>query len=276
MESGFFGYSNMRYSRKLCVLFLVAMALLAMLLVSGCAEKECEVNSDCPKKTCFTTACDDNICNEQPISGCCGNGICEANKGESFCSCEEDCKKDKCEGKKVISETKYGKVETEYLEYMCNPDSECVLDFDKSAQREIPLLFEKQFTHFKVAVKVVMKKPFDIDNDKLEFELELKDISSDVVGPITVSSIQVLKKSYLYASQDLDKEIASIGDSFIASIPLDFEPETVEVELPLDIKIDYDYTYITDTKTGATKDKRDSYTTSLSEKLFIVKTGEKK
>jgi len=65
--------------------------LIAIVLISGCVEKECEIKEDCPEKTCFTKDCIDSNCYYSPIVPCCGNGKCET--GETYKECADDCEK---------------------------------------------------------------------------------------------------------------------------------------------------------------------------------------
>jgi hypothetical protein len=71
-------------------LTILALAVVGVVLISGCAKKGCKTVSDCEDKTCFTTVeCEDNTCVYSPIADCCGNDICES--GESYSECSADC-----------------------------------------------------------------------------------------------------------------------------------------------------------------------------------------
>ena len=51
---------------------------------------ECEFHSDCDDNNlCTTNSCENNECEIQQISPCCGNGVCESSESPSICS--EDC-----------------------------------------------------------------------------------------------------------------------------------------------------------------------------------------
>ncbi len=63
--------------------------LVIIVLISGCAEKECKNSEDCLSKTCYTTKCKNNECVYISISDCCGNEICEV--GETYPECAVDC-----------------------------------------------------------------------------------------------------------------------------------------------------------------------------------------
>lgn len=70
--------------------FLILL-IIAIVLLSGCTEKECKTNEDCLAKNCFTAQCKDNDCIYSPIPNCCGNERCDA--GETYESCPDDCPK---------------------------------------------------------------------------------------------------------------------------------------------------------------------------------------
>jgi hypothetical protein len=272
------------------ILRIVAFMLVffSFIVLIGCGsseEKECKVNSDCNAlNSCYKATCSkDYKCVNTATPNCCGNGKCEyakdeTSKGENYCTCAKDCSgpKDKCEGFKVLSDTRYGKTYTKILEYKCNEKKECILDFDRTTQRDVPLVAEKQLSYFKLSIKTVLKKPFDITTDSIDVEIELKDRSVDLSGPVTINGIQLLKGSSLYGSMDLNKKLTNISDSFKVSFPITYVPEQIESEQSLELKIEYSFSYITDRKTNETKTKNSEIiTNSLSEKLYMIRPGEK-
>lgn len=68
---------------------LVGLLIIGIVLVSGCAEKECKTAADCMEKTCLAADCRDNFCVYSPLSDCCGNDRCE--QGETYETCVDDC-----------------------------------------------------------------------------------------------------------------------------------------------------------------------------------------
>jgi hypothetical protein len=265
---------------------LVLFVFFSFIVITGCGQKkECEFNSDCtPQNDCYKATCgNDYKCANIRINNCCGNGICdyakdENSNGENYCTCAADCgsAKYKCEGFKVLTDTKYGKTYTKILEYKCSEKNECILDFDRTAQRDVPLITEKQLPYFKLAIKTTLKKPFDVTKDNIEVEVELKDRSPDLSGPITITGVQILKGSSLYGSVDLNKQLKNISESFKTSIPITYIPESIESEQSLELKVEYSYSYVVDKKTGEIRTKNsESLSASLSEKLYMVKPGDK-
>jgi len=65
------------------------LILIAILLISGCVEKECRTDSDCSGRDCFELECKNNKCVYSPIANCCGNDKCESN--ENYENCSDDC-----------------------------------------------------------------------------------------------------------------------------------------------------------------------------------------
>ncbi len=107
----------------------IILILIVMFLISGCAEKECETNEGCPTKTCFTAKCKLNKCVLSPISGCCGNKMCEV--GETYPECVVDCPN--CDDKNdcTVDEYDYHKQEcanTIIPNVICCGNSICELD----------------------------------------------------------------------------------------------------------------------------------------------------
>ena len=63
--------------------------IIIIMLISGCAEKECKIADDCLSKTCYDVRCKDNKCVYSSVSDCCGNDKCEP--GETYENCVDDC-----------------------------------------------------------------------------------------------------------------------------------------------------------------------------------------
>ncbi len=74
---------------KKLVLGILALTIVGIIFISGCAEKECKTATDCANKTCFTVQCTDNKCVYSSVANCCGNEICEV--GETYPECAADC-----------------------------------------------------------------------------------------------------------------------------------------------------------------------------------------
>jgi hypothetical protein len=267
-------------SREILRLVILFSVIFSMLAISGCKKevKECEFNTQCAKAQCFNAKCVENKCVQTPVPNCCGNGICD--KTENYCKCQRDCLKDKCEGKALLSDpAKTPKIFTLFLEYKCDKENECSLDYNRTSQREIPLISEKQFDYFKLYIKTTLKRPFDVTSDKIDVEISLKDIANEtVIGGLHINKIEFVKNSYLYGSEEIGKDLTKVGDSITVSIPITYDIEKIEVEQNLDIKIDYTYKYYVNKKTtNESKSKNGEILTyPLTEKLYMIKPGDKK
>lgn len=116
------------------------MSLLVLtIIISGCTNKACEIDTDCiSSNTCEQSKCINNKCEYSIINDCCGNDVCEFS--ESYTSCATDCPncddsnkctadsydyhKEKCVNKLNFDETCCGNTRCEAEEDY----STCVLD----------------------------------------------------------------------------------------------------------------------------------------------------
>lgn len=119
---------------------LIGLLLLAIVLLSGCAEKECTVDSDCMSRACFTAACGKNTCKYSPIANCCGNEKCEV--GEVYPDCAADCPNCDDKNECTVDEYDYNKqkcVNTANLDVVCCGNGLCELTEDYgSCTRDCP------------------------------------------------------------------------------------------------------------------------------------------
>jgi len=262
---------------------IIIILIFVILLTSGC--KECKLSSDCDSNVreefkgysteCLDVTCVNNKCDINVISSCCGNEKCETNAGENKCLCEKDC--DKCSGKgKIQIDSKT--YDTEYLEYLCNKDNDCILGIDGSLIRNIDLTDEKEFSYFKIGITSSLDQPFNIDSSKFKVKIQLEDTDEDLVLPVTITSLKLIEKELLIGEKELDGTLKYIGDSFTESITINEDSmQNIEEEKRLSLIIGY--TYLIKERTGydsegnatyENKTKRDTYTQSYSSKIFFV------
>jgi hypothetical protein len=260
-------------SRKYFIFFLIVLMLAAVLL-AGCGEKaECKVNTDCgAAKTCFTAPkCTEGKCVSTIQKGCCGNSICEADKGESYCSCEKDCTDEKCEGFILLEKTKYNSIYTKYLRKLCDENTKtCIAGVASGDVHEIPLQDEKLATNFKFSSVIKFNKPFDITKDQISIDLAVRDISADVVPPVKFTQISVISGEMLYADKQISHEFTAPGQSFSETIPISYVPLKLEEEKSIIIRIYYEYNKTIDAKLGKTKRVTETYENVLSERIYLV------
>lgn len=120
--------------------WLLAGLFISLILLAGCAEKECKVAEDCLEKTCFTAKCKENACEYSMIANCCGNDVCEA--GEVYPDCAADCPNCDDRNECTVDEYDYNKqecVNTPVLDVVCCGNGLCELGEDyESCTRDCP------------------------------------------------------------------------------------------------------------------------------------------
>ncbi len=249
--------------------YLILALLLGIFLVAGCEEPECESAADCPVDKCFEYNCVDGECERTTIYDCCGNNICEEDYGQSYCNCPEDCAPDTCEGKIVLDE-EIGET-TEYLKNMCI-DDECVVYFDRDRQRTVPLNYMVYEGHFELEVDVTLKRPTELDEDKIEVEITLEDTHENLVLPLNIRRVELSDGDRAYGEARTTKELGDIDDTVKYSFPVTYIPEEMEAEEYLIIVIRYEYEYsLSDDETTT---ERDSARDTLADPIFIVNPGD--
>ncbi len=253
--------------KKVLVFPLLLALFSAFVLISGCEESECEINNDCPSRECFRYECVDGECVEEVIRDCCGNRICE--EGQNYCNCPQDCVDDPCEGKIPLDDS--GREMTEYLERTC-VDDECVADFDRDDQRTITLTFDRDRRYFVASFEIDLKRPFDLNSDTIDVRGVLEDIDDSTVSPIDITRIRIVEGDVIYGQLSLDEELSEIGDSFEASVPINYVPDKIESQSRLRVQIYYTFDY--EDSRGDIDTRRGELDYRFSENLYMVRTGE--
>ena len=119
---------------------IILIGLLAIIVLIGCAKKECKKSEDCLSKECYNTECNNNNCVYTSISDCCGNDKCE--QVESYETCSDDCPN--CDDKNscTIDEYDYHEqtcVNTAILDIVCCGNGVCETGEDyTSCSRDCP------------------------------------------------------------------------------------------------------------------------------------------
>ncbi|MEM4268434.1 MAG: hypothetical protein QXK37_06425 [Candidatus Woesearchaeota archaeon] len=248
--------------RHIFVIFFV------FLFLAGCSESECEKNSDCLMKECSSAKCVDGKCSYTKQPNCCGNQMCETEKGENWCSCQKDCINDKCEGSVVLETNKYGTINAKYLKKFCL-NNKCITGVDPKDIHEVPILDERQLRSLKFSSVVKFNEPFDINKDSIRIDITLKDIGSDIAPPIKFTEIKIISGEILYGSKKINREISEPGQSFTETVPITYVPSKVEEQKRINIKIDYEYNQIAD-KFGAVRRVTETYDNALNQPIYLV------
>lgn len=249
------------------------------ILVSGCGPEpcsknlqvgcKCEFNSDCPTKKYFTSKCVDSVCKQTPIPDVCGNGL--EDEGENSCNCPKDVDENKCEGKKVLEVIRGKEITTDYLEYMCDEEDKCVLNYDESIVKEVPLTYELKNTYFRLEGRVYYNDPFDVDRDKLKVEFELKDFQETIVPPIKITGIKLKGGETLYGLVSETKSVSSIGNTVTFYVPLDYDLDKVEEEVKPTLVVDYEYSV---TRGDEVNVNRNTHEKKFTNPMMLVEIGE--
>ncbi len=248
---------------------MITLFLLAFFLVSGCGEAECEYDTDCPVRDCFDYTCDGGECVQSVIYDCCGNNVCEEDKGQDYCNCPEDCMPDTCEGKIDLDEQ--GREQTEYLQMMCR-DDKCVADFDRDEQRTIPLSFERSRNHFDVNVDVNLKRPFDINTDTIDVTIRLDNKEDEMVSPLNIRRVRLSVGELRLGELTDGKDLKEIDDEISFSVPISYVPEKLEDERTVTLTLYYEYEE--EMSDGETRTVRRDMDRRFTERLFMVNAGE--
>src|SRR6056297_2136171 len=113
----------------------LVLALVAVFALAGCSSPECESDAECAATgPCQTPRCVEGACTTVPKSGCCGNFQCEADAGETACTCEQDCSLEDtpdgtCDGKVQVPHPRFTDrvIYAEHARYYCEDDGRCVI-----------------------------------------------------------------------------------------------------------------------------------------------------
>jgi hypothetical protein len=253
---------------KVKTLAAMLVIVAALLLVAGCAKKECEVASDCGSNTqCITHGCSaEGKCMKNVKPNCCGNFRCELSAGENSCGCGTDC--GQCAGKvKYNTTTSKGvkTIETKYSVYACNDAKDCVVSANPDLVTELKLTnVVEERNYFKLDLLSTLNKPFDTATDKLSVRVTLSDLSAKTVsGGLTVTSIQVLSGNTLMGEAILNRQLVKVGDAFTQEFTLETSQTLPEEDMQVSLKVFYSYLPL-DSRGQPLQVKRSSQTVVIS------------
>ncbi len=161
----------MRYS-------FIFVGIFLLIFLFGCEKLECTAAGDCAEQTGKTASCVEGKCSYSPILHVCGNGLCEKTENENPCSCPNDCKIPKCEGKYKL--TIDGKTEDARVLTLYCGENKCkigvktqVLRYLKEMERETPF--------GKLKFKIDYPEPLDITKrDFFTLTIQLIEFERDV------------------------------------------------------------------------------------------------
>ena len=178
------------------------------------------------------------FCENEPISGKCGNFVCDIGAGENKCTCASDC--GLCEGSAGT-----------YMSYFCQQNQCRTMVNPDTIQRPIPVTDDRTLSGFTLQNTYSYKNPLDItqDNFNLEFSLYNK---NDQIGSVKIVEAKLLESNLEIGSVNVNGNLNSIGSSATASLPVTAFAG-IEEDKTLSLKVYLEYQYITATGTELKK-----------------------
>jgi hypothetical protein len=215
-----------------------------------CPES-CDDGNPATKDVCSSAT--DYFCEHQPISGQCGNTICESS--EDKCSCEEDC--GPCIGDA-----------SEHLSYECISNKCSTVLKPGVIQEPVSIFDDRNLKFFYLQNTYSFNNPFNVNTDKISLDFNLFDIGENYQD-VTINSIRLLERDKTYASSDQSRSMSTAGETFSVELPIvGFAGE--EETKTLSLKVWYEYGYISGNETIP---KSGTYTKSLGQITLINPTG---
>ena len=198
--------------------------------VDPSTQLDCDAVRDCndnnPATTDLCAKSGTKLCNHQPISGRCGNYVCEAN--ENKCLCAPDC--GSCEGEAAP-----------HIVYTC-AGYQCVTA--SKTRQNTTLTDEKDFRDFKLLLETDVTIPFHVRKDAFTITLEMSKKEATLVSPVTITKIELLSGDELLGKADLyqDNTLNTIRQKINVSIPVSFMMQGMEEEKQVTMRLHIDYT----------------------------------
>ena len=216
-----------------------------------CPES-CSDNNECSMDYCDQST--NYFCEHNFKSNCIGNYICESN--EDKCTSLIDC--GPCNGN-IGS----------YL-YMECVNNKCNSKLKKGVQQPIILIESRQFSEFKLEIKITYNEPFEVDNSKFNVDIRLEDKGSQA-QTIRITRMKALVGEILLGEKEMTETINNVGDKIkTQQLPISFKMLDYEEQTNVKLKIDYEYNrQVGETATLV----RDSFEKTLSSRITFVKTG---
>ena len=224
----------------------------------GCEKAECQLKVDCEDKDAYSAACLNGKCSYSPIPNMCGNGMCEKNSNENFCSCPQDCKTPKCEGKFQIKPQGSSRLEdAKVLTLYCNEAKKCIVGAKDQTPRYLKEL-DRETAFGKIKIKVDYTEPMDVKKKNVfSVTMQLIELANDVSKDRGLEIFQIS-----FSSRDRFAE-KPLNNFFLKEIR-----RPVKIDVPLSIstitgrellsavtmKIDYGFTRLD--KISATETKQ--------------------
>ena len=149
-------------------------------------------------------------------------------------------------------------------------NNKCNSKLKKGVQQPIILIESRQFSEFKLEVKVTYNEPFEVDNSKFNVDIRLEDKGSQA-QTIKITRMKALVGEILLGEKEMTETINNVGDKIkTQQLPISFKMSDYEEQTNVKLKIDYEYNrQVGETATLV----RDSFEKTLSSRITFVKTG---
>lgn len=206
---------------------ITSFLIISILMLAGCAEKECGTRADCTDRgKCFIASCVKKECQYTLRAGCtCGDDECKEEDNENPCTCKEDC--GECKGK-----------EGDLMEKKCI-DKECISivigQKEKAVEDEIKYEEYRQ-TKLQLNLKAAFDDPFDVKASLMKINIKIDNIVSGV-SDVKITKLKITQHTGTKdrRGQWINDEPITITERTYTKILYD-ETSGFEKELPLFIE----------------------------------------
>ncbi|MBI4440865.1 hypothetical protein HY639_01740 [Candidatus Woesearchaeota archaeon] len=258
------------------LLVIVALAFLIM----GCEAPECTSVTDCSQKEHQKAACVDGKCTYSPIPKECGNGLCEKTAEESVCSCPEDCKTPKCEGKYKVEKPGQKPEDAKVLTLFCDDTTrKCTIGVKVQTPRQLREV-ERETAFGKMKIKVDYTEPMDLKKkDKFSVTLQLIELAQDVAPDrgLEVYQISFFSKDRLAEKRLNNVFLKELRQPRVFDIPLALQTVPGR-ELLASVTMRVDYGFTRHDKISATEfrevPKTGTIEYDLPDRVAFIESGE--
>ncbi|MBN1645008.1 hypothetical protein JW851_03145 [Candidatus Woesearchaeota archaeon] len=183
----------------------------------SCDDNNPGTEDVCSKETNF-------FCVHTPISGVCGNYICESN--ENKCSCEFDC--GSCAG-----------AAGNYMVYAC-VGNECLAQLRPGFSQEKNKIFDdRDLSYFHLQNNFEFNDPFNVKQDSVVLTFSLYDKNVDV-SQVKITDIRLFEGSSEIAHTPAAITLSNVGDSASVEVSIP-EISGIEAGKSLNLAVWYEY-----------------------------------
>lgn len=182
----------------------------------------CDDNNQGTEDVCSAET--DFFCAHRPVSGVCGNFVCES--GENRCSCAFDC--GACSG-----------AAGNYMVYAC-VENDCVAQLRPSFVQEKKSIFDdRDLSYFHLQNNFEFYDPFKVGIDSIALTFSLYE-KKEEVSQVRITDIRLFDGSVEVARAAADLSLSGIGDSVSVGVGIS-EISGVEENKALNLAVWYEF-----------------------------------